>query len=519
MNDTCRILLICDDDLSGLEVRRMLGTEMCIEPLLGQGLARTLALELDEVVLSGTWEIGVQDRHYHLGIISVAGGASAISELARHPALRRNLSTVLYLVEGNAMTPPAGALRPGRDRLLALPCSRLTLLGTVERMLLGALAQRAVGADDAGCLALVQALVTAEERTIRPVFAADDLNGWVYPLVLRHAGPGIDQLAMLERLVEHGLCTRVIDQRVRACPSCSCLQLVYGEVCARCASVDFVRETIIHHFACAHMDTQSAFIKGSDLICPKCRVVLHQIGRDYEKPTGCYRCQGCAFISTETRITARCLACQTQVAPEETVERLIYSYALTAKADEVAKSGDISGLRMASVLRNHATGLFAKSFFMFSLQRELERWRRYTTAVSLVMVRSTRLEAVRRDGPDSYSDYVQVMWKAATAGLRTLDVPCVCEEGVLAIMLPATALPGAEVVAQRIADQFSAAQPSPGAEQELVITTVEAGTHHADAEALLRDAIASLAPGGTTTSDVLVLEEDEQHTPPVMRNS
>jgi len=519
MNDTCRILLICDDDLSGLELRRMLGTEMRIEPLLSQGPARTLTLEIEEVVLSGTWEIGVQDRHYRLCIISVPGGASPMAELARHPTLLGNVATVLYLMEGGGMTLSAGALRPGRDRLLGLPCSRATLLGTVERMLLGALAQRSVGGEDPRCLALVQALVTAEERTVRPVFAVDDLNGWVYPLVLRHAGPGMDQLAMLERLVEHGICTRVVDQRVRSCPSCSGLQLVYGEACARCASVDFVRETIIHHFACAHMDTQSAFTKGNELVCPKCRVTLHQIGRDYEKPTGCYRCQSCAFISTETRITARCLTCQAQVSPEETVERLIYSYTLTAKADDAAQAGNLTGLGMASVLRNHTTGLFAKSFFIFSLERELERRRRYTTAVSLVMVRSTRLEAVRRDGPNSYADYVQVMWKAATAGLRTLDVPCVCEEGVLAIMLPATALPGAEVVAQRIADHFSASRPAPGAELELVITTVEAGENHADVDALMRDAIGSLAPTGITTSDVLVLEEDEQNTPQVMRKS
>ena len=519
MNDACRILLICDDDLSGLEIRRMLGTDMRIEPLLGQGQPRTLTLEVDEVVLSGTWEIGVQDRHYQLCIISVASGASPIAELARHPTLRGNLSMVLYVVESSAMTPPAGALRPGRDRMLALPCSRATLLGTVERMLLEALAQHAVGVNDPRCLALVKALVDSEERTIRPTFAADEINGFIYPNVIRHVGAGVDQVAILERLVEHDLCTRVIDQRVRACPTCSCLQLIYGEACARCASVDFVRETIIHHFACAHMDTQSAFTKGNELICPKCRVVLHQIGRDYEKPTGCYRCQSCAFISTETRITARCLACQTQIPPEETVERLIYAYTLTAKADGAAESGDLAGLGMASVLRNHTTGLFAKSFFLFSLHRELERRRRYATAVSLVMVRSTRLEAVRRDGPDGYSNYVQVMWKAATEGLRTLDVPCVYDEGVLAIMLPATALAGAEVVAKRITEQFRAAQPTQAENHELVINTIEAVADHVDADAFMRDAIATLTPKGITASEVFVIEEDEQNTPPVIRNS
>ncbi len=517
MTDTCRILLICDDDLSGLELRRLLGAELHIEPLLGQGQGRTLALELEEVVMTGTWEIGVQERHYHLCIIAVTGGASPIAELARHPTLRGNLATVLYLVEGGTLTPPSGALRPGRDRVLSLPCSRAALLATVERLLLTALAQRPAGADDARALALVQALVRDEERTVRPALAADDLLGWSYPLVLRHAGPGIDQTALLERLVEHGICTRAIDQRLRACPSCACLQLAYGESCARCASVDFVRETIIHHFACAHMDTQSAFTQGDGLVCPKCHAHLHQIGRDYEKPTGCYRCQACAFISTETRITARCLGCQAVSAPEATVERLVHAYTLTAKAAAAAEAGDLAGHAMATVLRNHQTGLFAKSFFLFSLQRELERRRRYETPVSLVIVRSTRLDAARRDGADAYSAYVQAMWKAATDGLRTLDVPCVCEEGVLAIMLPATALAGAEVVATRAAERFGAARAVPGAEHELVITTVEAGPLHTDAERLLRDAISALAGSGTTSSDLLILDEDEHLTPPVMR--
>ena len=514
MKTTCRVLLICDDDLGGIELRRLLSEELRIEPVLGAGEPLVIALEIEEVVASGTWEIGVRDRHYHLCIIAV-NSASPMAELARNPALRTSLATVLYLVEGGTQE-PVSALRAGSDRVLRAPFSRGGLLHEVERLLLVALAKQVPPIGDQRYLELVRALVERGERRVEPQLADDDQHGWRYPQVMRSFGLGVDATAVLDRLVDHGICTRVIAQRVRACPACSCHQLVYGETCARCHSLDFVRETMIHHFACAHVDTLQNFRRGDGLVCPKCTKTLHQIGRDYEKPSGCYICRSCSFISAETSIQARCLACQAVTTPEQTVERLAYAYALTPKADEVVAANDIGGHGMAAVLRNNQTGLYAKSFFLFSLQREIDRLRRYTTPLSLVVVRSNRLDDLRNEDAAAYQAYVQAMWQAATAGLRTLDIPCVWGEGVLALMLPGTPLAGAEVVCQRIAATFNASTSAspPGSDRELVIGCLEAGSDHRDAELLVRDALGSLAPPGTTASDVLVLADDEVTSEP-----
>lgn len=510
MNETCRVLLICDDDLGGLELRRLLGTEVRIDPVLGQGIPLAITLEIEEVVASGTWEIGVRDRQYHLCIIAV-NGASPMAELARNPALRAGLATVLYLVESGTQDLVVSNLRADRDRVLMAPFSRGGLLHEVERLLLVAVAKHTPPLADERYLALVRALIERGERRIEPQLVGDDLRGWRYPQVLRYFGLGVDAVAVMERLVEHGICNRVVAQRMRVCPTCSGHQLVYGETCARCHGIDFVRETMIHHFACAHMDTLQNFRRGEGLECPKCHKSLHQIGRDYEKPSDCYLCRSCSFISAETHVQARCLACQAVVAPAQTVERLAYAYELTPKADEAAAANDIGGHGMAAALRNHQTGLYAKSFFLFSLQRELDRLRRYTTPLSLVMVRSTRLEDVRNESAEAYRAYVQAMWQAATTGLRTLDIPCVWSEGVLALMLPGTPLAGAEVVCQRIATSFNdSANGTPaGADQELVIGCIEASPDHREAELLVRDALGALAPRGTTASDVLVLAEDD----------
>jgi PleD family two-component response regulator len=165
---------------------------------------------------------------------------------------------------------------------------------------------------------------------------------------------------------------------------------------------------------------------------------------------------------------------------------------------------------MATVLRSQNTGLFARSFFLFSLQRELDRLQRYATPVALVLVRATRLDDLRNESVTRYGDYVQAMWKAATAGLRTLDIPCVWSEGVLAIMLPGTQLAGAEVVSQRIAEGFSrdAGPDEAGADQEMVIGCIEASPAHKDAEMLVRDGLGTLGPRDATASDVLVVEDE-----------
>ncbi len=285
-------------------------------------------------------------------------------------------------------------------------------------------------------------------------------------------------------------------------------KLVYGEECGRCGAVDFVRETIIHHFACAHMDTQDRFTSAGELVCPKCRIALRQIGRDYEKPTDCYRCRTCAFISSETRIGVHCLACRTRLTPAETAERVAHAYHLTAKADEAVAAKDLAGHGMASLLRSTTTGLYAKSFFIYSLQRELERLRRHGTPVALVVIRSAHLDRLRNGQFKQYSDHVQALWTAATEGLRTLDIPCVWDEGVLAIMLPATALPGSEVVSKRIAERFSRTAPALDPRHEVIISTLVAGPGHSDAEALVADAIQSLSPRSGPASDLVVVTDD-----------
>ncbi len=509
MNEACRILLICDDELGGLELRRLLGNELRIEPMLGQGRPQVIALDVEEVVASGTWEIGVAHRRYQLCIVAVSA-ASPLAELARNPALRASIAAMLHLVENGSAETVALQLRPGCDRVLTAPFSRSGLLHAIERQLLTVLAGPAPALSDGRYLALLHGLAERGQRRIMPHLVADDPQGWRYPQVTEHFGLEAEAPVVLERLVDRGICTRVIAHRLRACPTCAGHHLVYGETCARCHAVDFVHETMVHHFACAHVGTEQDFRHGDGLVCPKCHKRLHQIGRDYEKPTGCYRCRACAFIATETRVQARCLSCQAELAPEQTVERLVYAYDLTPQADEAVAANDLGGQDMATVLRNHHTGLYARSFFLFSLQRELDRLRRYAAPLSLVLVRSTRLADMRSESQVRYSEHVQAMWKAATTGLRTLDIPCVWSEGVLALMLPGTALAGAEVVCQRIATTFNSSAPAGDSTtgQELLIGCIQAGSAHVDAEALVRDGLGALAPRGTTASDMVVLADD-----------
>ncbi len=512
MNDTCRVLLICDDSRLGLELRQMLGRELRVAPLRSGGDARVIPLDVDEVALSGTWELGFREQRYHLGIVAITE-ASPMAELVRHPTLLSSLAAALHLVSGMAAAATHAILRPGRDHALDLPCTRAAMLYEVERTLLSVLDQEAPADHEVRTLGFLRTLVEADVRSIQPQPSAKDPAGWTYPLLNGYVASGAAQGALLDRLVEQGLCVRNVALRARVCPSCTSHQLSYGESCGRCGSPDFVREPIIHHFACAHMDTQQAFTQGDALVCPKCRAILRQIGRDYEKPASCYKCQSCAYISAETRISALCLWCRVQTAPEATVERLVHAYALTSLADEAVAANDLAGHSMESVLRHAGTGLHAKRFFVFSLEHELERLRRYGHPLSLVVLRSTGLSELRATRRDLYDLHAQALWQAASAGLRTLDMVCVWEEGMLAIMLPATPVAGADVVLQRIAERIDADAAVSGAVQEVVIVTVAASTKHADAQAIMAEAIAALASPpvpAATASDLLVLSDDEE---------
>jgi hypothetical protein len=114
---------------------------------------------------------------------------------------------------------------------------------------------------------------------------------------------------VIARWAKTGLLKLVRRDRVQMCPRCRCLPS-FRPGCVNCGSANLVNDTLIHHFACAHVGLAAEFENATgDLICPKCRQRPLIVGTDFEYATGPYRCLDCAWSDTEREQVAECLRC------------------------------------------------------------------------------------------------------------------------------------------------------------------------------------------------------------------
>ena len=449
MTIDCRVLLICDDDLLGHELRLALGATLALNVVPSSGPPVELRLVFDEMSPHGTWEMPTRDVRFDLAVVALGGDGSSGLLHANHLP-RESIASALYLID--PANPPAEGwrVRPGHDRVLPRPVESAALRYHAADLLRAALTTRGIAVDEAGTLGFLAERVRAGQRTIQPQLKTGRPRPVTYPVTERVLGPCADAERFLESLAERGLAERQIVDRIRACASCGGAELLFGEVCAGCGSVDYAREPAIHHFACGHVDSAVRFETKGGLTCPKCAASLHQIGRDYERPADCYHCRGCGVIAAETRIIARCVACRHVCPPDQTAEVLVYAYELTARADQVVADGCLEASSLSSVLAKRGPRTWPRELFTFELDREVMRHRRYASPCALLMIRLNGLAELRAADGAAHARHIDGVCTAIIAQLRDLDLISVWADDTLAVLLPGTPVAGASVVADRM---------------------------------------------------------------------
>ena len=126
-----------------------------------------------------------------------------------------------------------------------------------------------------------------------------------YPIC---AGLG-DSRTLLETLADEQLLRREFFHRVHLCGGCGSSRLSPEEQCSACGSGHLTESSLIHHYACGYQAPQQAFAEGRDLVCPKCRNVLHHFGVDYDKPGQALTCMACETVMDEPSVAFVCMDC------------------------------------------------------------------------------------------------------------------------------------------------------------------------------------------------------------------
>jgi hypothetical protein len=114
---------------------------------------------------------------------------------------------------------------------------------------------------------------------------------------------------ILDQWVAVGVLDRVLVDKVQVCPKCQGLP-TFRRGCPNCSSARLENDSLIHHFACAHVGLVSDFESDGTLICPKCRVRHLVVAADFDYVKGPYQCLDCQWSNVEPEEVAQCLQCQ-----------------------------------------------------------------------------------------------------------------------------------------------------------------------------------------------------------------
>jgi hypothetical protein len=148
----------------------------------------------------------------------------------------------------------------------------------------------------------------------------------------------LGQLAGLDYLDE-----RFLD-RVSLCPKCSSHHLNVREVCPGCAKPNIFDEVVLHHFRCGFVGRQSEFMAlDGDRVCPKCARPLHHIGTEYDRLGKTFRFNECGLMFQDPPVAALCLSCGASTPADQLLSADVFSYSLTNRGREAARSGNIAG--------------------------------------------------------------------------------------------------------------------------------------------------------------------------------
>lgn len=130
--------------------------------------------------------------------------------------------------------------------------------------------------------------------------------------------------------------TKLNLDEVMVCPCCGCLpSFRYG--CGACGSATTMPESLIHHYACAHISSEADFQHNASLRCPKCLKSNLVAGSDFEVVPGGHVCTECHAKVTEPELIGHCLSCQHRFAATDAVVQKLTGFRIT-RVHEAPKS-------------------------------------------------------------------------------------------------------------------------------------------------------------------------------------
>src|SRR5579885_72952 len=184
--------------------------------------------------------------------------------------------------------------------------------------------------EDEKRLLFLKDLIVKQIKKLDPIHSYNSRTGYHYPYAAAffgvNDGSEVDQL---DFLAERQCLEKKFFDRVLLCPFCRNANINFHESCAGCKSFNLKHVQMIHHYRCAYVGPETAFEKGIDYVCPKCKKELKHIGVDYDRPGQSFVCQDCQEMMPEAVLGGQCRQCRHTFTQENALRETIFSYTVT----------------------------------------------------------------------------------------------------------------------------------------------------------------------------------------------
>lgn len=312
-----------------------------------------------------------------------------------------------------------------------------------------------------GQLAILRALLGMRDGVLQPEPDPHAPLGWRFARIEEQLelerGGGVE---VLEELADLGLLKRELAGHVHVCTKCRHFHVNYRETCPGCSSVDNEVERLLHHFHCAYTGLESEFQRGIDLVCPRCRRKLFQLGQDFDCPHDTYVCHDCHRIFEEPALRALCLNCAHEAPGRDTALVRLYRYKATPLTVRAVELNRLTGLDVSDIMFDTRVRLATRDFLDLELEREQNRVARYGgsfTVVRLTFEAQGGAFAIFREW---HSETLVELGGLLTSTLRPLDLVARLDAHTLALFLPETDAEGAKAVERRLQAMLTEAKLS-----------------------------------------------------------
>jgi GGDEF domain-containing protein len=278
--------------------------------------------------------------------------------------------------------------------------------------------------------------------------------GYSYPLLDANLPEdSFQKFGILDYLQGRHLIQGEFVDRVHLCPHCYSAHLNFREICPKCSSPSLRQQDLIHHFACGNISPESDYRKDENLICPKCRKLLRNVGVDFDRPSAVYECNACDHPFQEPNVESLCFHCGKIIVPEDLLKHDIQTYRITSMGENSALFGVILSFREA--LKNE---LDIVDLETFRLVTGLEKSRivRYDKSESSVgILELGDISAIfDKLGSGSVSGLLSDISQAIKSTIRTSDLISFLSETAIVVLFTETGGTGIRIVMNRLQERI-----------------------------------------------------------------